>query len=66
MLSNQINKGREVYENETWGPPVQFHKGGVYMIHTQTKDVAVKRDYKSTMFKMIFEDKENCWNYIMQ
>ena len=28
------------------------------MIHTQTKDVAVKRDYKSTMFKMIFEDKE--------
>lgn len=28
------------------------------MIHTQTKDVAVKRDYKSTMFKMIFEDKK--------
>jgi len=37
------------------GPPAQFYKGGMCL---NTQELTTKRDYKSSMFTMIFSDKK--------
>ena len=52
QLTNKAARFQKVCQNL-----LHNHKGGMFM--TQAKDVTTNRNYKDTMFKMIFGDKKN-------